>query len=120
MREDQYLRLQKLEEQLTEQFLMEADPSNWAGDKVIPRDMTQHERGDRYWCKKNAVATISLTMRIGSLMGMIQRRDVPPAPANGDDEDESQGLLDQEVAAAEREAKKMLAKVSHRASAKTP
>lgn len=121
MREDQYIRLQQLEERLTEQFLTEADPGNWTGDGILPRNLTQAERGDRYWCKKNAVATISLTIRIGSLMGMIQRRDDPPAPPSGaEGEDESQGLLDQEVAAAEREAKKLLTKMGRRAGVKTP
>ena len=44
--------------------------------------------------------------------------DEPPPPGVG--EEESQGLLDQEVAAAEKEAKRMLAKVSRRANVKTP
>ncbi|WP_223621170.1 hypothetical protein [Lysobacter sp. ESA13C] len=119
MRDDQYLRMQALEEKLTEQFLTEADPVNWSGDGVLPKHMTQDERGDRYWCKKNAVATISLTIRIGSLLGMIQRRG-ETTPADGDPAAEGEGLLDAEIADAEREAKKMLTRLSRRGGAKVP
>lgn len=51
MRDDQYLRLQALEEKITDQFLFEADPKNWPADGVAPKAMTQQDRGDRYWCK---------------------------------------------------------------------
>ena len=71
MRDDQYLRLQALEEKLTEQFLFEADPAHWPADGVHPKAMTQEDRGNRNWCKKNAVATISLTIRIGTLIQMV-------------------------------------------------
>jgi hypothetical protein len=109
MRDDQYLRLQQLEEKLTEQFLSEADPVNWSAEGILPKNMTQAERGDRYWCKKNAVATISLTIRIGSLIGMVQRRgDTDPAAPGDDETDPTAGLLDREVAEAEKEAKRLL------------
>lgn len=120
MRDDQYLRLQALEEKLTEQFLTEADPVNWSGDGVLPKDMTQDQRGDRYWCKKNAVATISLTMRIGSLIGMVQRRgDTTPPPGEG----QSGALIDEleaDIAAAEKQAKAILKKFERRESTKVP
>lgn len=119
MRDDQYIRLQQLEEKLTEQFLTEADPENWTGSGVLPMELSQQQRGDRYWCKKNAVATISLTIRIGSLLGMVQRRD-PAPPGDEDGEGLLHAELDAEVAAAEKEAKKMLAKIERRAKAKTP
>lgn len=121
MRDDQYIRLQQLEEKLTEQFLSEADPINWTGDGVLPKDLTQQDRGDRYWCKKNAVATISLTIRIGSLIGMVQRRE-PTGAGAGDEggESDGQGLLDAEIAQAEAEAKKLLAKMERRSKAKSP
>lgn len=110
MREDQYHKLQALEEKITDQFLFEADPANWTGDGVLPKDLTQQARGDRYWCKKNAVATISLTIRIGSLLGRIQMAGVTTPSAEGEGEEgDSAGLLDAEVNAAEKEAKKLLA-----------
>jgi len=121
MRYDQFIRLQQLEEKLTEQFLSEGDPVNWTGDGILPRNLTQAERGDRYWCKKNAVATIALTIRIGSLLGMVTRRDpAPPSEGEGDDEHGQVSELDREVAAAEAEAKKFLAKIERRSRTKTP
>lgn len=116
MRLDQYERLQALEEKLTEQFLSEADPGNWSGDGIVPKDMTQEDRGNRYWCKKNAVATIALTIRIGSLVGRVQARG-EVAPAGEDGEDTSAGLLDAEVAAAEKEARTLMARFEKRAKA---
>ena len=114
MRDDQYIRLQALEEKLTDQLLTEADPVNWTADGVLSKDLTQQERGDRYWCKKNAVATISLAIRIGSLLGMIQRRgDTTPPEEEG--EDAAVHLLDQEVASAEKEARHLLAKFQRKA-----
>lgn len=111
MREDQYHKLQALEEKITDQFLFEADPANWTGEGVLPKDMTQQIRGDRYWCKKNAVATISLAIRIGSLIGRIQMAGGTTPPAEGEGEEgDSAGLLDAEVNAAEKEAKKLLAR----------
>lgn len=110
MRDDQYIRLQQLEEKLADQLLIEADPVNWSGDGLAPAEMTQQQRGDRYWCKKNAVATMSMTLRIGSLIGQIQRNgNTTPTPESGDPDGETQGLLDAEVAAAEKEAKRLLA-----------
>ena len=111
MREDQYHRLQALEEKITDQFLFEADPANWTGEGVLPKDLTQQDRGDRYWCKKNAVATISLAIRIGSLIGRIQMAgNTTPAAEGEGDEGDSAGLLDAEVNAAEKQAKALLAK----------
>src|SRR3546814_662513 len=119
MREDQYTRLLDLEEKLTEQFLAEADPVNWSADGLTPKDMSKDQRGDRYWCKKNAVATIALTIRIGSLVGAIQRRgEVSPPVGEGEGaEDTSAGLLDAEVSAAEKEARALMARFEKRAKA---
>lgn len=119
MRDDQYIRLQQLEEKLTEQFITEADPVNWTGDGILPKNLTQMERGDRYWCKKNAVATISLTIRVGSLLGMVQRRGSGTTPEGEDPADTGEGLLDAEVKAAEAEAEKLLKKMA-RGRASTP
>lgn len=119
MREDQYLKLQGLHAKLVDVALNEADPDNWSGQGVPAKDLTQQDRGDRYWCKKNAVATISLAIRIDTLLGKVQGYGVAPgAGDSGDTEAEAAaGLLDAEVNAAEREAKKLLAKFQ---KAKTP
>ncbi|OUL17298.1 hypothetical protein B0X78_00260 [bacterium AM6] len=72
MREDQYLRLQALSEKLAEAFIEEADPATWTGAGKAPSEMDKAERGDRYWCKRNAAATGGLLLRVGSLVSMIR------------------------------------------------
>jgi hypothetical protein len=105
MRQDQYNRLQALEEKLIDFAIEEADPDKWPGHGVAVGAMDQQTRGDRYWCKKNAVATISLAQRVGVLMGSVQGFGVTPA---GDEEEQQRDHLDDEVAAAEKEAKRLL------------
>src|SRR3546814_17566405 len=99
MREDQYTRLLDLEEKLTEQFLAEADPVNWSADGLTPKDMRQDQRGDRYWCKKNAVATHAMTIRLGSLVDAIPSRGEasPPDGEGGGAGDPRDGLLHTQV-----------------------
>lgn len=108
MRQDQFEKLQKLEEELTDVFLQEADPKLWPGAGVTPANMEAQTRGDRYWCKKNAVATIAMMTRIGNLTGMIQRAAAGIEP----DADDKGDSLDQEVQNAEKEAKKLLAQLT--------
>lgn len=67
MREDQRQRLADLEEKLVEVFLDEADPDNWPGAGLPPNQMEQKTRGDRYWSKKNAAATMVLLGGVGKL-----------------------------------------------------
>lgn len=68
MREDQIERLQQLEESLVDVYLDEADPANWPGVGTAGDHMTKEERGDRYWCKKNAAATVMLAMETRKLI----------------------------------------------------
>ena len=77
--------------------------------------MDQQTRGDRYWCKKNAVATLSLIQRVAGLVHTIQVNAATPPPtgtdpAIGDD----QKQLDGEIAAAEKEATKLLDEMQRR------
>src|SRR3546814_15565312 len=92
-------------------------PRSTRTDTLFP--YTTLFRSDRYWCKKNAVATIALTIRIGSLVGAIQRRgEVSPPVGEGEGaEDTSAGLLDAEVSAAEKEARALMARFEKRAKA---
>lgn len=113
MRQDQYEKLQELTEKLTDAFIGEADPAVWPGHGVAIAAMDQQTRGDRYWCKKNAAATLSVIVRTTSLIGIIQQRSLAgvaggvPAPEQ-EQEDDS---LDAEVRAAEKEAKRLLDKM---------
>ncbi len=112
MRTDQYVRLQELAEKLTDVFLDEADPSNWNGAGAKLCDMDQETRGNAYWCKKNATATLSVLMRTTSLIGMIQTRSSGGGGAAGGVEETEQqkeeDSLDADVKKAEKQAAKML------------
>jgi hypothetical protein len=110
MRQDQYERLQALEEKLCDVLVGEADPDHWPGKDVPPATMDKQTRGDRYWCKKNAVATISLVQRVGALIGQVQLSGNGTAPAEVPEGDGTTEL-DAEVAAAEKEAEKLLRQV---------
>jgi len=57
MRPDQIARLQELSEQLADSFIVEAGPAEWPGTGKPPAELSQEERGNAYWCKKNAMAT---------------------------------------------------------------
>lgn len=109
MRQDQYERLQSLEEKLIYVLLHEAEPDKWPGHGIDPGAMDQQTRGDRYWCKKNAVATISLVQRVGVLIGQVtQRGDGTTAPAGTGEEAPPADQLDEDVKAAEKEAQRLL------------
>lgn len=114
MREDQYVRMQALSEKLAEAFIEEADPATWSGAGKAPNDMDKTERGDRYWCKRNAAATGALLLRVGSLVSMIQRDSGGNGGAGEvtpDGDETGEGLLEDEVAAAEKEGAKLLDQV---------
>ena len=109
MRQDQFEKLQTLSEKLTDVFLTEAEPDMWPGHGMDPGSMTQQTRGDRYWCKKNAVATLSLIGRVASLTNVIRMQGgepLPPGPEqNGEAEEDG---LDAEIREAEKEAQRLL------------
>lgn len=107
MRQDQYERLQQLEEGLTDIFIAEADPKRWPGADVEAAAMTKEDRGDRYWCKKNAFATLSLVQRISTLIGQVQGPGTTPAAQDGAADLDSPDI-EAETASAEREAKRLL------------
>ena len=103
MREDQYQKLQDMSEKLTDVFLVEADPDNWPGSGWEPTELTKDQRGDRYWSKKNAAATLTLAMKVANLNYIIKERGRGAGMVNPEDE-----TLDAEIASAEREATKIL------------
>ncbi len=111
MRQDQYEKLQALTEKLTDAFLWEAEPERWSGHGLSPNGMSTQERGDRYWCKKNAVATAALIHRTLSLVGRIQQASVLGAGGAAGEVTEPEDGLDAEVAAAEREGNRLLERV---------
>lgn len=116
MRQDQYERLQVLTEKLTDVFLDEANPDTWPGKGLAAGEMDQQTRGDRYWVKKNAAATLTVIMKTTSLIGVIQQRSaagVGDGVQEGTDEPDG---LDGEIRAAEKEATRLLNKLGTAAS----
>lgn len=104
MRPDQLARLNELSEILSDVLLDEIDPREWPGAGKMQRDMNQQERGDRYWCKKNAAATLMIVGKIGDLArnAMLEKYNIDDAQ-----------MLDQEINAAEKEASRLLAKLQN-------
>lgn len=102
MREDQITRLQALSESLGEVVIHEVDPANWPGATKDPAELTQQERGDRYWSKKNAAATMTLLLKVVNITGVLNKQK--PGKDDGDAAEE----LDGELAAAEREAQAII------------
>lgn len=111
MRQDQFEALQQRGEQLVDVFLAESDPAKWPGAGIEPANMEKTTRGDRYWCKKDAVATLACAQRIFNLVQVVRERSVADLPSNPEEKQEVDDSLDREVAAAEAEAARLLDQV---------
>lgn len=109
MRDDQYASLQALSEKLTDVVVDELEPNAWPGAGKKAEALTREERGDRYWSKKNAAATLSLLTKMQALLWTIERRS-PDSPPPSEDHDD----LDAEIKAADKEATRILKKVQDR------
>jgi hypothetical protein len=122
MREDQYLKLQALTEKLLDVAVVDIDPANWTGFGIAPIEMTQQQRGDSYWCKKNAIATIGVIVRVETLLGRLEVRDNRPPPTEtegGDDGEQSlRDELESDIKSAEKQAAGLLAQFEKRHGAK--
>lgn len=109
MTPEQYLRLQELSAKLTDVVLFDADPDNWIGKGIAPKDLSQQQRGDAYWCRKLAVSSLSVLTRVAGLTDLIQKqRNSGNGAAVVTDEE---ATLDAEINAAEKEAAKLLDKL---------
>lgn len=114
MRQEQFQALQERAEQLIDVFLAESNPEEWPGAGIAPAAMDQKTRGNRYWVKRNAVATLACAQRIIGLVDVARAKtaagdDNPGAVTEGDDE------LEQEVAAAEKEAAALMSEIQRKA-----
>lgn len=112
MRQDQFERLQALSDKLTDVVLTDADPAGWVGNGKLPKDLTQQERGDAYWCRKMAVATLSVLNRVAVLTDIVREQSNAgngAAKVSADAE-----TLDAEIKAAEKDAAKLLDKLQRR------
>lgn len=114
MRDDQYQRLQALTEKLMDVFLTEADPENWPGLGILPNAMDKETRGNRYWCKKDAAATLTLNMRAITMIDAIRRRTPEggmPLDTQAADIDNPEDSIDKEIDSVEKEAARLMAKL---------
>lgn len=103
MRADQLEKMRALQEQLADVFIEEADPKGW------PDTKTRDSRGDRYWMKKNANASLALIGRIENLLALRDGRASGGLGNNPEDaaRKADEAKLDDEIAAAEREAERL-------------
>ena len=107
MRPDQIQRLRDLTESLADTFLLEADPAEWPGDGMAPANISQEERGNRYWCKKNAMATG------GVLRYTLDLLDQSPDTQDG--QERVTADMDRKIADAERRASAAVDRVLNKA-----
>ncbi|WP_336983929.1 hypothetical protein [Cedecea sp. HN178] len=108
MHADYKTRLTALTDKLTDAVLEEADPENWAGGNKRVDQLTKQERGDRYWDKKNAAASLTLLIKVHSLIGMQTRGGTAKDNPGQDDEAFELG---QQVSKAEREAARIIERI---------
>jgi len=104
MRPDQIERLAELEEKLIDIYLEEADPANWPGEGAMGPQLTKEQRGDRFWDKKNAIATVALAQETRKLIANDKAalgRDPYTEPE-----------LDRKIKDAEKRARELVDKVS--------
>lgn len=109
MRQEQYEKLQTLADELTDKALLDANPDGWAGAGKTAAQMDRLERGDAYWSRKMAMSTLSVLMRVTSLVTVVQNQKNSSIATTSMNEAESE--LDKEIASAEREANKLLDKL---------
>lgn len=102
MRQDQIARLRDLVEKLADVLLEEADPDTWPGAGMPISEMTKEERGDRYWCKKNAAATFTLLERANST---VNDAEDPNRHRSPDEEAD----MEKQMSKREKQAEQLLA-----------
>jgi hypothetical protein len=120
MRQDQYEKLQLLEEKLLDVFLEEADPANWPGQGLKISAMDKQTRGDLYWVRKTAASAAVLRGKVLTMIDDTQQAGRTPAlPAGEDplpDGDAEGSQLDADIASAEREAQKLITEMQRSAA----
>lgn len=121
MRQDQYERLQALEEKLLDVFLDEASPDHWPGRGLKIGEMDAQTRGDLYWVRKTAASAGMLYTRVGAMIGVAQGQGPGVAQPTGAPEGEADSeatQLDAEVAKAEKEAARLMRELQNGAAKK--
>jgi hypothetical protein len=115
MRADQLQRLRELSEGLADAFLLEADPAEWSGNGKPPAELTKQERGDRYWCKKNAMATGGV---LRYTLDLLKHQETGAQFGSPAEEAAREVDLDRKIADAEKRAEAAVARVMRMAQGK--
>jgi hypothetical protein len=108
MRDDQIERLKDMAEAVAEVFIEEIDPETWSGAGMSMAEMDSQTRGDRYWCKKNAIQTGTLLARV---LDLADHSDRPAHAAQMDDDS-----AEKEIERFEKQAKKLIDAVHSKTS----
>lgn len=112
MRPDQIARIQELSEQLADRFILEADPTEWPGAGTPPAEWSQEDRGNAYWCKKNAMAT-------GGVLRYTMDLLAKHTPEDGKGDQAAQDAdMDRQIREAERRSAQLVQEAVNRAKAK--
>ncbi len=99
MRPEHIKELAQIEEQLVEVFQGECKPDEWPGMGTV------QDRADRYWHKKNALATLNLVARIQTVVRDAKHVGKPAEPED-EIEREARRLAKQGQAVVRRYASK--------------
>lgn len=103
---DQLNKLKTLSDRMVAVVITEADPDTWAGANKKLDEMSVEERGDRYWCKKNANQIITTAVKLETLIALYERKGATPKEGTAED-------LNSKVIQFENAAKKRLEKLAN-------
>lgn len=119
MRQDQFERLTEYAEKLIDVLVQEMNPESWPGHGIDPNKMDAQTRGDRFWAKKNPIATVTLAMKLNSLIDLTRRKTADPLGGAGavDEHLDADDGMDGEVKRTEKEAARLLEKIQKAAGA---
>ncbi len=108
MRTDQFEKIQQLSEKVADVVIKDLDPSGWVGHGQAPNELSRDLRGDAYWCRKMAAASLSLLVRVTTFTNNVLRDNGPQIPGEGEPGAPEDDPLDKEIADAEKEADKLI------------
>lgn len=119
MRQDQYERLQQIEEKLADVFIAEADPAAWPLPGTPSANLSAEDRKQRYQFKRAAAETAQLLVRTQNLIAAIQGGGlVPPwmekppeTPEQPSAEEVAISALEREVVDSEHQAARLRAEL---------
>ena len=103
---DQLEQLKQLSDRMVAVVIAEADPDTWAGANKKLGEMSEEERGDRYWCKKNANQVITTAVKLETLIALYERKGATPRDGKVID-------VNEKVIQFEQAAKKRLEKLAN-------